>query len=438
MLAAAVLAFAVLALSPVAPALASPDLLPDLVARAPTNPQPVVTALGDGQDHFLVRFDGALHNIGAGPLEIRGSNPVNGVMTLTSQRIYRQDSTFRDDSSRHPQIQFENADGHNHWHVKNAARFSLWNETGTAEVAPAAKVGFCLEDVDRIDSFARSSAYSSAATGYCKAGQANASQVTEGISSGWQDFYAAKLPFQWVDISDVAPGRYHLAAKVDPDNFVLESNETNNGPTLASEIVTVPGWLPSSGLVTVTQAQTILLGALPYGNSGPASFKIESAPKHGKLSAPAGATLPGYQVVYTPNPGFAGADVFAFSVRDSSSRFPIHSPVGTVTVTVPRSRLQALTKRRLLTRLRFSRHGRSLTMRARARVTGLLRILVMKGKRKLGSCTRGARSKHRFHCRIKLRKHSSPADGKIVVSLRVNGRPQALNVFRVPHRLRHS
>jgi hypothetical protein len=432
------LALAFLALPPAAPALASPDLLPDLVAPAPTNPQPVVTALGDGQDHFLLRFDGAINNIGAGRLEIRGSNPVNGVMTVTGQRIYRQDSTFYDDSSRHPQIQFETADGHDHWHVKNAARFSLWNEAGTAEVAPGAKVGFCLEDVDPIDSFAGSSAYSSAATEYCKAGQPNASRVFEGISSGWQDFYAAKLPFQWVDISDVAPGRYRLATQVDPDNFVLESNETDNGPTLASEIVTVPGWLASSGPVTVTKAQTILLGARQYGSTGPASFKIESAPKHGKLSAPAGATLPGYQVVYTPNSGFAGSDVFTFSARDSSSPFPIHSPVGTVTVTVSRNGVQPFTKQRLLTRLRFSRHGRFLTVRAHAKATGLLRILVMKGKRHLGACARHARTRHRFHCRIKLRKHASLVGARVIVRLIWNGRTKAINTFQVPRRLRHS
>ena len=44
----------------------------------------------------------SIHNIGPGPLEIRGSQPVNGAMTVTGQRIYRTDSSFRDDNSRHP------------------------------------------------------------------------------------------------------------------------------------------------------------------------------------------------------------------------------------------------------------------------------------------------------------------------------------------------
>ena len=62
------------------------------------------------------------------------------------QRVYRSDGSFFDDTSRDPQIIWEPDDGHNHWHLKNAARYSLWNSDKTAEVAPALKVGFCLID----------------------------------------------------------------------------------------------------------------------------------------------------------------------------------------------------------------------------------------------------------------------------------------------------
>jgi Lysyl oxidase/Bacterial Ig domain len=418
-------------------ALAAADLLPDLVAPPPANPQLAVERLGDGQDHFLLRFSGYIHNVGAGPLEIRGSNPVNGLMTVTGQRIYRRDSSFYDDNSRHPQIQFETADGHNHWHLRNAARFSLWNETGTVPVAQGAKVGFCLEDVDRIDSFAASkAAYSSSATEYCREAQPSASRVFEGISSGWQDVYAAKLPFQWVDTSDVAPGRYRLGAQVDPDNFVLERNEANNGPTLASDIVTVPGWLASSGTVRVTRTETIVLGAQPYGSPGPATFRIESGPRHGKLNVTARAPVPAFQVVYTPDRGFAGSDSFTFSARDSSSPFPIHAAVGTVSVTVPRTGIRSLRRVHLLAKLRLQRHGRFLTLRARARRTGMLRVQIKKGPRLLGSCAKRARTRRRFRCRVELRSHASVRGAKVIVNLIVHGRPAAVDVFHVPRRVR--
>ena len=72
-------------------------------------------------------------------------------MTLTAQRVYRSDGSFFDDTSRDPPIIWEPEDGHDHWHLKNAARYSLWNSDKTAEVAPALKVGFCLIDSTRIE-----------------------------------------------------------------------------------------------------------------------------------------------------------------------------------------------------------------------------------------------------------------------------------------------
>ena len=198
--------------------------------------------LADGYSHLLIRFNGSIHNSGQGPLEIRGSNPVNGNMTVTGQRIYRQDSSFYDETSAHPQIHFEDTDGHNHWHLVGAARFSLWNQAGTAELVPASKVGFCLEDGEVVESFASPTpTYSATQIQRCKEGQPNVSSIFEGISPGWEDVYGANLPFQWIDVTDLSPGLYRLGAEMDPNDFVRESSNANNGPTLATSPVTVPG-----------------------------------------------------------------------------------------------------------------------------------------------------------------------------------------------------
>ena len=34
--------------------------------------------------------------------------------------------------------------------------------------------------------------------------------------------------YQWIDITGVTPGRYWLEAEVDPENRVIEMNESNN------------------------------------------------------------------------------------------------------------------------------------------------------------------------------------------------------------------
>ncbi len=410
---------------------AAPDLLPDLVAEPPTSPRPLtVERLGDGRDHLLLRFDGSIHNIGPGRLEIRGSQPVNGAMTVSGQRIYGSDGSFRDDNSRHPPIHYENTDGHRHWHLKGAARYSLWDEAGTAQAAPASKVGFCLLDSERVDSFGPGSpVYTRSATQYCREGQPNAAQVFEGISAGWLDYYPFDLPFQWVDVSDVSPGRYRLASAVDPDNYVYERNEANNGPALASSIVTVPGYVALPGTIAAGGAQAIGLTAQPYGSPGPPVFAIESAPANGTLNVPAGAPLATPQVVYTPRPGFAGTDTFTYSARDSSSAFPARARAGVVTVTVPSASSSG--RLRLLTGLRFRRHGRFLRVRGRATRSGVLRIHVRKGKRRLGSCRRRVRSGRRFNCRIRLPRHASLIRARAIVTLSVNGKRAAVDSYRV-------
>ena len=420
-----------------APVHAAPEILPDLVAEPPAYPTPVqVERLADGQSHLLVHFDGWIHNIGPGPLEIRGSQPVNGAMQVTAQRIYRTDSSFRDDTSRHPPLQFESTDGHRHWHLKGAARYSLWDEGGGVRVAPSAKVGFCLLDSEHVDGFGPSSkVYSRPGTGYCAEGQPNAASVYQGISRGWRDYYPGDLPFQWIDVSDVVPGRYRLGGEVDPDNFVAESNESNNGPAIGPLSVTVPGYAASPVTAVGMPSVTVPLGALSYGSPGSPVFRIVSAPAHGTLGAAPGAVLPTPQVSYTPQSGFAGSDTFIYSVRDSASPYPVHSSTAAVTVTVPGSASRR-SRPALLAGLRFRRHGRILRIRARAKRSGVLRIVVKKGKRRLGSCRVRVRAERRFTCRVKLRRHASLVRARAIASLSVDGKRAAVASYRVPRRLR--
>jgi hypothetical protein len=221
---------------------------------------------------------------------------------------------------------------------------------------------------------------------------------------------------------------------VDPDNFVLERNEANNGPALASSIVTVPGYVASPVTAAGSGPQTIALTAQPYGRPGAPVFAIESAPAQGTLSVPAGAALAVPQVVYTPRPGFAGNDTFTYSARDSSSPFPLRARAALVTVTVPPT-ASSSSRLRLLAGLRFRRHGRFLRVRARATRSGALRILIKKGKRRLGSCRKRVRSGRRFTCRIKLRRHASLVRARAIVSLTVNGKRAERATYSVPRRL---
>jgi hypothetical protein len=311
---------------------------PDLVADAPTGAM-VELYRDSAGTRLLLRFNGYVHNRGTGAVELRGSKPESGTMTKVQQRIYDSKGGWED--IRHdpaPTILFEPTDSHNHWHLRNAARYSLWNEGRTAEVAPAMKVGFCLLDSQRIDDWApTSAAYTYDGIAFCEQDNAGASDVVMGVSAGWRDVYGRSLAFQWVDISDVAPGQYWLRSEVDPDGVVAEADEANV-PTFAASSSTVSGYLAKSfakridPLLIVPEPITLL--ADKFGSPGAVQFRIDEAPKHGTLDKEVGEWFSGSTVNYTAPLGFTGQDSFRFSARSSTSDFPLNPRTATASLGV--------------------------------------------------------------------------------------------------------
>ncbi|XP_061528612.1 protein-lysine 6-oxidase-like isoform X1 [Phycodurus eques] len=103
---------------------------------------------------------------------------------------------------------------HNHFHSMDD--FSLYElvdgETNKA-VAEGHKASFCLEDTS------------------CEAGYYRryaCTSHTQGLSPGCYDTYNADIDCQWIDITDVAPGKYVLKVTVNPKQKVQESNFANN------------------------------------------------------------------------------------------------------------------------------------------------------------------------------------------------------------------
>jgi Lysyl oxidase/Bacterial Ig domain len=312
------------------------DKLPNLVADPATNPALQTYAYPDGTTHLLLRFDGYIHNKGPGAMEMRGSQRVGTTMTQTAQRIYRTDGSFYDDTSRHADIVWEPADTHNHWHLKAAARYSLWDSTKSFEVAPAMKVGFCAGDVEYVEG-PDNAYYTYAISGICAQGQPTASSTFMGVGAGWRDRYSASTAFQWVDVTDVQPGTYWIRTEVDPQDYVKETDETNQ-PAFTTASSTVPGYRAKAvdaGVVSVSAPTTIPLATDSFGSGlGSRAFRIILSPKHGRLNVGGGSLFSTPSVTYTPNPGWMGPDSFTYEAHDSSSRFPPYPATAAITLNV--------------------------------------------------------------------------------------------------------
>ena len=125
----------------------SPDLRADPVEDI-EGPQVYFTS-GLGRQPLLIRFEGYVTNIGSGPLEVSG-NPRPGTYSVYQRRWGAGEGpgTFASTPVQPISVSYESADGHNHFHLNRAMRYSLWNLEKTGQVAPGQKVGFCLYDLD--------------------------------------------------------------------------------------------------------------------------------------------------------------------------------------------------------------------------------------------------------------------------------------------------
>jgi hypothetical protein len=325
-------------------------LLPDVVADPPDN---VTLAVSDEtpteeptEAKLLLRFNGYVHNVGPGALDFRGSRqaptagkPASPPMNVF-QRIYNSDGTYTEQPSKAEMV-YVDADGHHHWHLQHVAYYSLWNAAKSAEMAPAQKVGFCLEDSERVEGTGPSEpVYSDGGNPpreFCRQYQPEATSVFEGVSEGWRDLYRSDLAFQWVDVSDVLPGEYWLRAQTDPEHLIQQTGG-EKPPAYATAPTVIPGFdaQSQSRAIAVDHPLTLTLtsqrwsGEQPYEQPSPVpSYAIVGAPLHGALSA-----IAGDQVVYTPSAGFEGIDSFTFAARDPQSSFPLHPAVASVSIDV--------------------------------------------------------------------------------------------------------
>jgi hypothetical protein len=205
------------------PSASSADLLPD---EGMTNLRSFRIDTTTIPGRTLLRFTTESVNIGAGPLELRGSRPDTRTPTMSVvQRIYDNSGGFR--SLSVPTNIFWGGDGHEHWHVNDFVSTELERMDNGVKVGTFAKQGFCLADINSFN-LSLPGAPSSKVYKGCVQGGQNSLAVKMGISVGWADRYGYRLNFQWVDITGLTPGRYKLIGTVDAQNHYLESDETNN------------------------------------------------------------------------------------------------------------------------------------------------------------------------------------------------------------------
>ncbi|CAL9707728.1 unnamed protein product [Knipowitschia caucasica] len=133
------------------------------------------------------------------------------VLLRFTQRVKNQGTS--DFLPSKPRYAWEWHSCHHHFHSMD--EFSLYEllDQDQRAVAEGHKASFCLEDTSCDPGYYRRYACTS---------------HTQGLSPGCYDTYSADIDCQWIDITDVSPGKYVLKVTVNPQHRVPESNYNNN------------------------------------------------------------------------------------------------------------------------------------------------------------------------------------------------------------------
>ncbi|XP_056629452.1 protein-lysine 6-oxidase-like [Triplophysa dalaica] len=134
------------------------------------------------------------------------------VLLRFPQRVKNQGTA--DFLPNRPRYTWEWHSCHQHYHsMDEFCHYDLLDSNTQKKVAEGHKASFCLEDTSCDPGYYRRYACTS---------------HTQGLSPGCYDTYGADIDCQWIDITDVQPGKYILKITVNPSQQISESDFSNN------------------------------------------------------------------------------------------------------------------------------------------------------------------------------------------------------------------
>ncbi len=206
------------------PVTTSPDpaSLPDLQVLPPWN---IGISFRRNGSQYLT-FSANVWNEGPSPLMVEGYRQPDTDVMDAYQYFYENEAVV----GRAPvgTMEYDERDGHTHWHFQDFAGYSLLDSTGTL-VVRSTKEAFCLVPTDAIDLTQPGANWLPSSIGLGTAcGGESAIWVRETLDAGWGDTYTQWVPGQSFDITDLPNGRYFVRVEANPNGNLYERDSTNN------------------------------------------------------------------------------------------------------------------------------------------------------------------------------------------------------------------
>lgn len=206
-----------------APVVSEPDpaTLPDLIA---------LPSWGISVDNRRVRstltFGATVWNGGASDLVVEGFRRSDEAVMDAFQFFYEG----REVVGKAPagELAFDQRDGHDHWHFKQFAAYSLLDAEGN-EVRKSRKEAFCLAPTDAIDTTIPNAEWNPGSIGLATAcGGPSSIWVREILPLGWGDTYFQGIPGQSFWITNLPNGTYFIKIEANPGGMLHETTASNN------------------------------------------------------------------------------------------------------------------------------------------------------------------------------------------------------------------
>ncbi len=215
--------------SPARGAADEPLVLPDLVQRVPLDIG--VAAVGSGaKQRFHLGFISAVANRGSGPLIVRGHRPAAVAGRMRADQLVRRPDGSLLRRRGVGRLVYVRSSDHRHWHYLDFDSYEVRSASGDVRVRRDRKTGFCLGD--RYPAAPREERARLTYNSRCGLDRPDLRRLTQGISVGHGDDYAAHLEGQFVDVTGLPGGRYQLVHRANADRALLEEDYGNNAASV--------------------------------------------------------------------------------------------------------------------------------------------------------------------------------------------------------------